>query len=141
MATPEPGYAMTLADASYDWYRRAAVRARTSYRVSEIAVLVLSALIPVVAVLSPDDATVPAILGGLVVVVSGLRSIFHWQDNYLRFSGAREAVEAERRRYRTGLPPYADPATREGELATAVTRIEQDEMSGWVRVAAERPKP
>jgi hypothetical protein len=29
------------------------------------------------------------------VILSWLRALFPWQDNYLRFSGAREAVEAE----------------------------------------------
>lgn len=83
----------------------------------------------------------PAILGGVVVVLTGLRSVFHWQDNYLRFSGAREAVEAERRLYNTGAQPYVDPVTRDQILAAAVSRIEQDEMAGWVKVASARPKP
>src|SRR5262249_50947931 len=84
---------------------------------------------------------VPAILGAVVVVISGLRAVFHWQDNYLRFSGAREAVEAERRLYFTSAKPYEDPRTRDQLLAAAVSRIEQEEMRGWVKVAAERPKP
>jgi hypothetical protein len=137
----ESSYSMTLADGSYGWYQKAATRARTAYRISEIVILVTAAAVPVSAVISPGNAIAPGVLGGVVVVASGLRSIFHWQDNYLRFSGAREAVEAERRRYRTASPPYEDPSTRDQILAAAVTRIEQDEMSGWVKVAAERPKP
>jgi hypothetical protein len=134
-------YATALADGSYNWYQKAAIRARMGYRISETTVLGVAAAIPVAAAISPENATVPAVLGAIVVIVSGLRAIFHWHDNYLRFSGAREAVEAERRRYRTGSPPYEDPATRDMALAAAVTRIEQDEMAGWVKIAAERPKP
>lgn len=76
----------------------------------------------------------------MVVVLTGLRSIFHWQDNYLRFSAAREAIEAERRSYNTAAEPYDDAGSRDRALAAAVTRIEQEEMRGWIRVAAERPK-
>ena len=83
----------------------------------------------------------PAILGAVVVILSGLRSVFHWQDNYLRFSGAREAVEAERRLYETGAVPYADETSKDQILAAAVSRIEREEMAGWVKVAAARPKP
>ncbi|MET8975358.1 DUF4231 domain-containing protein [Streptomyces sp. NPDC004539] len=133
-----PGYAMTLANASYDWYREAAAKARTYYRISECLQIVFSAAIPVSAVLSPGDAKVPAVLGGLVVILTGLRSVFHWQDDYLRFSQAREAVEAERRLYRTGNEPYDDPESRDRRLAAAVTRVEQQEMGVWVQVAGAR---
>ncbi|MGJ5892343.1 DUF4231 domain-containing protein [Streptomyces niveiscabiei] len=134
----EPGYAMALADASYDWYREAAAKARKYYRISECLQIVFGAAIPVAAVLSPGDAKVPAVLGGLVVVLTGLRSVFHWQDDYLRFSQAREAIEAERRLYRTGGEPYDEPASRDRRLAAAVTRVEQQEMGVWVQLASMR---
>jgi hypothetical protein len=134
------GYALEVADTSFGWYRSAAIRARRLYRVTEIGVLLVSAAIPVVAAIQPDTAVVPAVLGAVVVVLSGLRGLFHWQDNYLRFSTAREAVEAERRAYRTASGPYADPATRDAELTAAVTRIEQSEMANWTKLAAQRPR-
>jgi hypothetical protein len=137
----EPGYAMGIANGSYAWYRTAAIRSRHMYRVLETAVLVFSAAIPAAAAVDPHNALVPAILGAIVVVLSGLRAIFHWQDNYLRFSGAREAVEAERRLYNTGAKPYEDPGTRDQVLAAAISRIEQAEMGGWLKIASQRPKP
>lgn len=136
----DPGYAMGIANGSYTWYRSAAIRSRRMFRVSETAVLIVSAAIPASAAIAPHNAIAPAVLGALVVVLSGLRAIFHWQDNHLRFSGAREAVEAERRLYHTGAPPYEDPATRDQTLAAAVSRIEQAEMGGWLKIAAQRPK-
>jgi hypothetical protein len=103
------------------------------------ALVVLGAAIPTSAVVFDENVVVPALLGAIVVVLTGLRSVFHWQENYLRFSQAREAVEAERRLYRTRTNPYDDDATRGQLLAAAVSRIEQEEMRGWVRIAAERP--
>ncbi|WP_432192107.1 DUF4231 domain-containing protein [Streptomyces sp. bgisy027] len=133
-----PGYAMGLANGSYDWYQGAAVRARRNFRLSETLLLLVSAAIPVSAVLWSRNAEIPAVLGGIVVVITGLRSVFHWQDDYLRFTEAREAVEAERRLYNTGAEPYADPGTRDQALAAAVTRIEQREMGTWVQLAGPR---
>jgi uncharacterized protein DUF4231 len=98
----DPGYAMGIANDSYAWYRTAAIRSRRMYRLSETAVLVAAAAIPATAAITPHNAITPAVLGAVVVILSGLRAIFHWQDNYLRFSGAREAVESERRLYNTG---------------------------------------
>lgn len=129
-------YALKLADDSYGWYRRAAIRARRAHHTSETLVLLTSAAIPLSAVLVPDDATVPALLGAAVVVLTGLRSRFLWRENFLRFSRAREAIEAERRLFRTGSKPYDDPASREGVLAAAVTRVEQEEMNVWVEIAS-----
>ncbi|MGW1957215.1 DUF4231 domain-containing protein [Streptomyces sp. NPDC001920] len=129
---------MRVANGSYDWYRNAAIKARRYFRLTETLVLLVSASIPVSAVLSAQNAEVPAVLGGIVVVITGLRSVFHWQDDYLRFSEAREAVEAERRLYYTGAEPYADLGSRDRELAANVTRIEQQEMGTWVQLASPR---
>jgi hypothetical protein len=132
---------MEIANGSYDWYKTHAIRSKKLYRISETAILIVSASIPAAAAVDPHSAIVPAILGALTVILSGLRAVFHWQDNYLRFSGAREAVEGERRLYYTSSRPYEDPTTRDQVLAASISRIEQEEMAGWVKVAAERPKP
>lgn len=134
-------YALSIANGSYNWYVTAAIRSRRMYRLSEILVLVLSAAIPAAAAIAPHDAIVPAILGAIVVVLSGLRAVFHWHDNYLRFSRAREAVEAERRLYHTGAKPYDDPAARDQALVVAISKIEQTEMGGWQKIAVQQPKP
>src|SRR5689334_23021688 len=96
----DEGYAQRLADDSYGWYKAAATRARRAYKIIETLLLLVSASIPVAAVVS-NSAVTPAILGSVTVVLAGARAIFHWQENYLRFSEAREAVEAERRLYHT----------------------------------------
>lgn len=131
---------MKLANDSYEWYRSHAARSRRNYKGSETALVIIAAAVPTSAVVAPHHVAVPAVLGAVVVVLTGLRSIFHWQDNYLRFSAAREAIEAERRSYNTAAEPYNDADSRDRVLAAAVTRIEQEEMRGWIRVAAERPK-
>lgn len=135
--TEPPSYATQIADGSFVWYRTAAIRARRLYRLAEIAVIVVSALVPLSAVTLPGNTIVPAVLGSAVVVITGLRSVFHWHENYLRFSRAREAVEAERRRFRTGARPYDDRGSREAALVEAITRIEQEEMGQWLKVAAQ----
>jgi hypothetical protein len=82
----------------------------------------------------------PGDLGAIVVVLTGLRSVFHWQENYLRFSSAREAVNAELRLYNVGAEPYDTGSSRDQVLVKAVSRIEQNEMSTWVQIATPRPK-
>jgi hypothetical protein len=133
-------YALTIADESYDWYRLHAIRSRRSYRLSEILFLLFSTAIPVSAVLLPGTAIIPAILGAALVLLTGLRSLFHWHENYVRFSRAREAVNAERRMYLTKAEPYHDSLNRDQILVATITRIEQQEMGQWVRVVSQRPR-
>jgi hypothetical protein len=116
------------------------MRARKAYKLSEALIIVVSAAVPASAIVTPDNATAPAILGAIVVVLTGLRSVFHWQENYLRFSSAREAVNAELRLYNVGAEPYDTGSSRDQVLVKAVSRIEQNEMSTWVQIATPRPK-
>jgi hypothetical protein len=132
-------YALDLANGSYEWYKLAAIRSRRAHRVSAVTLQVIAAAIPVAAVVAPTYPVIPAVLGAVIVVLTGVRSIFNWHENYLRFSGAREAVEAERRHYHTGAAPYHDPEKRDQALAAMISKIEQDEMAGWVKVASQRP--
>ncbi|MEU1995054.1 DUF4231 domain-containing protein [Nocardia gamkensis] len=131
-------YSIELANSSYEWYRSAAMKARRFHRIAEFMQLVGSALIPLSAVLWPGNTTTPAVLGAMLVVVTGLRSSFHWHDDYLRFSQARESVEAERRLYLTWAAPYSEVETRNQVLAKNVTDIERREMGTWMKVAAVR---
>ncbi|WP_184815314.1 DUF4231 domain-containing protein [Actinophytocola algeriensis] len=133
-------YAWKLLHGSYEWYRDRAIRCRRAHRVSETVILLASSAVPVSIVIFPDGRVLPAILGSLVVIASGLRSVFHWQDNFLRFSEAREAIERQRRLYCTGSPPYDVENNRAQLLVAMLTQIEQNEMSQWLELATERPR-
>ncbi|MFB9178052.1 DUF4231 domain-containing protein [Dactylosporangium sucinum] len=136
MTTPsKDSYALGIANDSYRWYVTASKRSRRSHRITDVSAVLISASIPVAAVIVPDIPTIPAVLGAVLVVIAGVRAIYHWPENYLRFSRAREAVEEQRRLYHVSAPPYDDPATRDEELVKAVTRIEQAEMGQWAQVA------
>lgn len=129
---------MAIADESYEWYLAQAIRSRWLYKIIEVALLI-AASVPLSAVLALGNSVILGGLGALAVVLAGFRAVFHWKEKYLRFSAAREAVEGERRRYRTGLRPYDDPATKEQILVSAISGIKQDEMQGWIRHANQKP--
>src|SRR5690242_3991195 len=78
-------YALAVADSSYDWYRSRAILARRAYRLADSAIVVLSAAVPLAAILAPGDAYIAGVLGFGVVVISGMASLHQWRDNYYRF--------------------------------------------------------
>ncbi len=131
-------YARAVADSSFDWYKSRAIRSRKLFRTAEVVRLVLGAMIPVAALWDEVSRVVPAAIGALALLVGGLASVFGWQENYLRFSGAREAVESERRRYILAIDEYGDADTKDAELVRAVTQIEQKEMGQWLSTTRAR---
>jgi hypothetical protein len=68
--------------------------------------VVVSAFIPVAAVIWNGDALAAAVLGATVIVLTALRHIFRWQENFTRFASTHEALTAQRDLYQAGAPPY-----------------------------------
>jgi hypothetical protein len=135
MSTPPDDDPLALLDQQYTWYRGHAVSAGVRYKVLEITLLVVAALVPVSTVVT--DRWVTALLGAIVVVLTGLRSIFSWQDDWLRFTEAWQQLQFARTRYVHGLPPYDDAGTRVAKLVQRVQAIQAAETRGWLSLRAE----
>jgi hypothetical protein len=98
----------------FRWYARNVKRSRYRFQVSELILLAASAAVPVAGILTPGDARPAAIIGAGVVVLTGLRSVFHFYDNWTRFGWACGVIRTELRLYAAAVAPYDDPATRSG---------------------------
>jgi hypothetical protein len=129
--------AQRIADESYEWYRRHAIRARRLSRTVDCLQIVLAALIPLGAAALPGNTLLPAAIGAVLAMLAGVRGIFHWQENYVRFSQARESVERERRNYAFEISPYDLAKDRAGTLVARVTDIESSEMGAWSTLLAK----
>jgi hypothetical protein len=134
MTTPRDD-PLAILETQYAWYRGHAVSAGMRYKALEITLLVAAALIPVSTVVT--DRWVTALLGAVVVVLTGVRSIFSWQEDWLRFTEAWQQLQFARTRYVHGLPPYDDPATREATLVQRVQEIQRSETRGWLSLRAD----
>ena len=133
--TMPPDDPLELLELRYAWYRSHAVSAGMRFKLLEIALLVAAALIPVTTVVT--ERWVTALLGAVVVVLTGLRSIFTWQEDWLRFTEAWQQLEFARTRYVHGLQPYDDPATRDALLVQRVQEIQASETRGWLSLRAD----
>jgi hypothetical protein len=112
------------------WYTNAARRARIAFFASETAVLIVAAAIPATAAFTPDRR-VPAALGAVVVVLTGLRSVFRWRDSWTRFTEAFLQLETERRLYLAHAGAYAGEDC-DVVLTERVTQIRTAETLGWL---------
>lgn len=121
-----------------EWYARKAWQARQWHFAVGVLLILTGASVSVVALSLPDQGVLVAALGAAVVVLTGVRSLFHWQENWFRFTGACQALKQERRKYIVGDPPYEDPATRHRELVKVMNGIESKETQAWLQLVDTR---
>jgi hypothetical protein len=122
-------FAMKELEESFAYYVRNATSARFRYHTSEVALLVVSASVPVAALLA-SQRWVPATLGAVVVVIVGLRRVYSWHEDWLRFSEACEDLKRERLAYETGADPYSGKE-RDALLMARMMDIETAETQRW----------
>lgn len=96
-------------DDAMKWYATHAWRARQWHYAAGTLLIVTGASVSVVALAIPDQSVTVAALGAVVVVLTGARAFFQWQDNWYRFTGACQALKQERRKYLVGQPPVKSP--------------------------------
>ena len=89
-AMPRPFIPLRVCDDLIAWYGTYAVRARDAPDPRDRAADRRRS-ISVAALAWPGSGVPAAVLGGIVVVLTGLRQIFHWQENYAIHVGVRDA--------------------------------------------------
>jgi hypothetical protein len=112
------------------WYDRRAKEHQRSYQRLKVAQIVVAAAIPVLAAFG-GGVEVAGLLGALIVVVEGLQQLFQFQQNWLRYRGAAQALEAERHLYRASAGPYARARRPAALLAERVEGLLAKELSAW----------
>jgi hypothetical protein len=119
--------------AQLEFYRRTAASARWGYLVTETVALVAAAGVPVAAAAGPSR-WVPALLGGIAAVATGLRQLFDFRQNWIQRSVAQESIKA---RIAAFEMRDEQPATR--ELVDEVADIALAETDRWRHLADKIP--
>ncbi|MBT2206770.1 MULTISPECIES: DUF4231 domain-containing protein [Actinomadura] len=127
---------------TWRWYARSATRARFSYYGLELSSLLVAAAIPVSAVVW-KSATAAAILGAVLVLVTGIRQVVGWHENWMSFAQARHQIEKEIALYGMKHGPYGEAGDSRGLLCATVLEIAEGEGQRWsarrAQVAATPP--
>ena len=131
--------AVAQAHKDLEYYRTNARRAQGFNLGAESLLLAVSASVPAVIAIWPDQHGAAAALGALVVVLTGCRSLFHWKETYVRFSRAFVTLDRELASFTVGALRYSDPATRGRLLVEASNRVALEETSAWAKL--NYPKP
>lgn len=126
------------ASRSLDWYVSRSGRARGWYWSTELLVVVDAAAITVSALLLPNNTTVSGTLGAVATLLISVRAIFHWRENWLRFTLVCTAIISQLRLYDARAAPYnsSKESERDMKLILRLNEIEAQESAAWAALIA-----
>src|SRR5215211_4665716 len=97
--------AINACQASMKWFTKNKRIARNLYYTSHAAIITLSALTPVLILVTDLPKWAQALPAALAAVAAGMSSAFNWKENWIRRSTTLEFLIAEKTRYETRASP------------------------------------
>jgi hypothetical protein len=125
---PDPALALALKQVR--WYARRRDRARRTYQINEILILLTTASTTVMAALK-ESATATAILAASTVVLAGLYKVLDSHENWLAFGSAWAELQVAVHEYRL-LPADERDESAGKALVKRVDDVNCAETGRWV---------
>lgn len=111
------------------FYRDQSRTARHQYQILEVILILVAASIPAAAAVGASRGTL-GVLGAVTAVLTGLRSLFQWQQNAASFAQTWMQIEGEVIRFDTDQAPY-DRGDKTRTLLTEIGGMVQTETTAW----------
>jgi hypothetical protein len=117
--------------AKWEFYRTTSRKNCRKMHFCDMATLVLAALAPAVTVIAGQPSA-GALIGVAVVITSGARGIYRWDQNWISRARACYSIEHEVALYSVGADPYSDESAP-AVLVRNVQAIADSEGQIWER--------
>ena len=117
--------------AKWEFYRVTSRKNCRRMHYCDLATLVLAALAPAITIIV-NKPVIGALVGVAVVITSGARGIYRWDQNWISRARACYAIEHEVALYSENANPYDGDSAR-ALLVTAVQAIADSEGRVWER--------
>lgn len=132
----ENEYIKIRVDNQIDWYSNKSSINKSGFRLLRILEIVMALTIPFLSnLITPETLSlthIVSLLGILIVLITGLISLFRLQENWIDYRAIAELIKSEKYLYITRSEPYIN----EGAFNLFVERIEtliSGENSKWVQ--------
>ena len=134
--------ALEACKASMTWFTKNKRTARILYYASQVATITLSALTPVLILITDLPKWAQALPAALAAIAASLSSAFNWKENWIRRSTTFEFLMAEKTRYETrSSSAYAMDLSEDEALNNFVqnmTELNLMEVSNWEKAISHR---
>lgn len=128
-----------------DWYNKKAVQAQSDFKHWSVASIVLSAIIPILTLLSDMLSCrginiLIAIISSGVTVISAILSLYHFQDLWVRYRSNCEILQSILHRYLTRTGEFQNLSVSEAFniLVVSCEEYMTKEFQTWVAANAPR---
>lgn len=133
--------AMSYCNKLIAWYEKIKTRQRLAFQASQILIIVLSGITPILILVGNIPELWQAVPPAIVTILVGLGGIFQWKENYLRFAYASQALQSERIRFDTrSSSDYNRQLEDEAALERFITRVDNivmGEVGEWRELMKE----
>jgi hypothetical protein len=118
------------------WYETQSARNQRDYKRLKYVEIIAAAAIPVVTGLDVSRV-VPAILGGLVLLIEAILHLNQYQQNWITYRSTAEALKHEKYLYLAHAAHYVAASDPRALLAMRVEGLVSQEHARWVSARQE----
>lgn len=107
----EMNYIKQRLDPQIEWYSKRATENKTKYHVYQVVLIIVGVLIPVVNVIDyapVETRVISAILGGIVVGITGMLQLKKHHENWIMYRSTEEALKEEKYTYLHSAGAYSE---------------------------------
>jgi len=126
-------YLLQRYDPEIIYYEDRAARSKKLYHCFQWAVIGMSAILPALAALVPEDLkTITIAVSVLLAIGTTALKTFKFQENWLNFRAVAETLKKERHFYSAGLEGYDNDATKRSLFVDRVESLISREHILWI---------
>ena len=126
------------------WYDTSKRTVRNLFFVSQVCIIVFSALTPVLILWSDLPKPLQALPAALASICAALNAVFRWRENWVLRAHTSEALKRELLKFKTrASDEYSADIDDQQALNNFVTRVESvsmNELSEWRVLQLQGPK-
>ncbi len=103
-------YSEERLDVQIKWYSTKASENKSSFHRSQITIIIIGVLIPVVNIIdfaSIEIRMISAILGSIIVGITGIMQLKKYHENWIMYRSTEEAMKKEKYTYENSAGEYA----------------------------------
>lgn len=116
-----------------NWYDKKSVWSQKMYKRFQGAVIVLSAITPILVAIGVDEARWPAVvISALVAIGTTSLKTFKYQENWINYRTTCETLRKEIHFYKAGVSDYKDTGDAEALFIERVEALISRENTMWL---------
>jgi hypothetical protein len=144
--TETPDYRKERLQFEIDWHSGKARHNKKMFRLYEIIIIITGATIPIVNAINFIDIQtriISSILGGIVVIFTGLSQLEKYQENWILYRTTTELLKKEKYYFDNNVGEYSnlDEDKKMKMLVENVESIVSSETSKYFALHAHKAKP